>query len=85
VLKADGLLLLAFHIGDEVLRPEELWGKAISMDFYHLRPEKIQDLLEEAGFKIEEVIEREPYPPEVEYQSRRAYVFARKAAAPTQP
>lgn len=85
VLKADGLLLLAFHIGDEVLRPEELWGKAISMDFYHLRTEKIQDLLEEAGFKIEEVIEREPYPPEVEYQSRRAYVFARKAAAPTQP
>ena len=85
VLKADGLLLLAFHIGDEVLRPEELWGKAISMDFYHLRPEKVQNLLEEAGFKIEEVIEREPYPPEVEYQSRRAYVFARKAAAPTQP
>jgi SAM-dependent methyltransferase len=51
VLKADGLLLLAFHIGDEVLRPEELWGKAISMDFYHLRPEKIQHLLEEAGFR----------------------------------
>ncbi len=34
--------------------------------------------MEAAGFAIEEVIEREPYAPEVEYQSRRAYIFARK-------
>jgi hypothetical protein len=33
--------------------------------------------LKAAGFEIEEVIEREPYP-EVEHQSRRAYIFARK-------
>jgi hypothetical protein len=30
------------------------------------------------GFVVEEVVEREPYP-NVEYPSRRAYVFARKA------
>ena len=33
--------------------------------------------LEVAGFTIEEVVEREPYP-DVEYPSRRAYIFARK-------
>ena len=33
--------------------------------------------LTQAGFELEEVIERDPYP-EVEVQTRRAYVFARK-------
>jgi hypothetical protein len=36
--------------------------------------------LEAAGFTTEEVVEREPYAPEVEHQSRRAYIFARKPA-----
>ena len=34
--------------------------------------------LEAAGLVVEDVIERKPYAPDVEYQSRRAYVFARK-------
>jgi ubiquinone/menaquinone biosynthesis C-methylase UbiE len=82
VLEPGGLLLLAFHIGDEIIRPEELWGQPISMEFFHLQPAVIQRLLSEAGFEIEEMIEREPYAPEVEYQSRRAYIFARKPGAP---
>jgi ubiquinone/menaquinone biosynthesis C-methylase UbiE len=81
VLEPGGLLLLAFHIGNEILRPEELWGKPVSMEFFHLQPAVIQRLLSEAGFEIEEMIEREPYEPEVEYQSRRAYIFARKPQA----
>jgi hypothetical protein len=76
-LLPDGLLLLAFHAGDEVLREEELWGQKISLDFLFFQPSEIRLGLEAAGFTIEEVIEREPYP-EVEYQSRRAYIFARK-------
>jgi SAM-dependent methyltransferase len=78
VLRPDGLLLLAFHTGDQALHEEELWGRPISMDFFLFPPLEIQGLLEAAGFAIEEVIEREPYAPEVEYQSRRAYIFARK-------
>lgn len=81
VLQPGGLLLLAFHAGDEALHEVELWGFPISMDFFLLRPEKIKEELQAAGFAIEEVFEREPYAPEVEYQSRRAYIFARKAAA----
>ena len=78
VLKPGGLLLLSFHIGDEILSPDELLGKRISMDFFFFLPVYIRRRLEAAGFAVEDVIEREPYAPEVEYQSRRAYILARK-------
>jgi SAM-dependent methyltransferase len=81
VLTPGGLLLLAFHIGDEVLRPETLWGKPIRMEFFYHQPVKIRELLCDAGFAIEETVERCPYAPEVEHQSRRAYIFARKLKA----
>jgi len=80
VLQREGLLLLAFHIGDDMIHPEQLWGKPVGMEFYELQPERIKRLLDDAGFEVEEIIEREPYAPEVEYQSRRAYVLARKPA-----
>lgn len=78
VLQPDGLLLLAFHCGDEALRVDELWGQRISMDFFLFQPSAIQHDLEAVGFAIEEIVERGPYAPEVEHQSRRAYMFARK-------
>ena len=77
VLRPEGLLLLAFHTGNEVLHEDELWGKKISMDFLLFPASEIKLTLEAAGFTIEEVVERGPYP-EVEYQSQRAYIFARK-------
>lgn len=78
VLQSSGLLLLAFHTGNEVLHEEELWGHRISMDFLLFQPSGIRLDLEKAGFNIEEIVEREPYP-NVEYPSRRAYIFARKS------
>jgi SAM-dependent methyltransferase len=77
VLQPDGLLLLAFHTGNEILHEEELWGQKISMDFLLLPPSEIKLGHEAVGFTIEEVIEREPYS-DVEYPSRRAYIFAGK-------
>jgi hypothetical protein len=50
------------------------------MDFFFFQPPKIQRHLEGAGLAVEAIIEREPYSPEVEYQSRRAHIFARKPA-----
>jgi SAM-dependent methyltransferase len=85
VLQPGGLLLLAFHVGDDTLREEELWGRPISMDFFFLQPSTVRRDLEAAGFTVEEIIEREPYAPEVEYQSRRAYVFARKPGSLAKP
>jgi hypothetical protein len=78
VLQPGGLLLLSFHIGDAVLTEEDLWGFKIRMRFYLFPAQEIQACLEQSGFRIEEVVEREPYAPQVEYQSRRAYIFARK-------
>jgi len=83
VLQPGGLLLLAFHCGDEILHEDGLWGWPISMDFFLFQPLVIRHYLETVGFAIEEIIEREPYSPEVEYQSRRAYFFARKAGSLT--
>jgi hypothetical protein len=82
VLQGAGLLLLAFHIGDETAHYDELWGRPICMDFFYFQHAEIRRLLEEAGFTVEEVIEREPYAPEVEHQSRRAYIWTRKPAQP---
>jgi SAM-dependent methyltransferase len=79
VLQPEGLLLLAFHTGDETLRPPELWGRPISMNWFFFPTVEIRGCLEAAGFAIEEIIEREPYSPEVEHQSRRAYILARKS------
>jgi SAM-dependent methyltransferase len=78
VLKPDGLLLLAFHIGDETLHRDEWWDRPVTLDFRFFSPHAIQRDLEAAGLMVEELIEREPYAPEVEHQSRRAYIFARK-------
>ncbi len=81
VLQPGGLLLLAFHTGDEVLQEKELWGRPISMEFFLFRPAAIRRYMEAAGLFIDDIIERGPYAPEVEYQSRRAYIFARKPGA----
>jgi len=80
VLKPGGRLLLAFHIGDEVLHLDELWEESISVDFAFFQPEEMSGYIERAGLEVEEIIEREPYG-NVEYPSRRVYVFSKKPLA----
>jgi SAM-dependent methyltransferase len=77
ILRPGGLLFLAFHIGDETLHLDDWWEQKVNIDFYFFQPAAITRHLQTAGFEIEEIIEREPYP-EVEHQSRRAYIFARR-------
>jgi ubiquinone/menaquinone biosynthesis C-methylase UbiE len=79
VLKPSGLLLVAIHLGSETLHLEEWSGKKVSMDFYFFTADEMRGYLIEAGFSVEEVVERPPYP-DVEYQGSRAYLFARKPA-----
>jgi SAM-dependent methyltransferase len=76
ILRPDGRLLLAFHIGDETLHLDDWWEHKVNIDFYFFQPAEMTRH-PAAGFEIEEIIEREPYP-EVEHQSRRAYIFARR-------
>jgi SAM-dependent methyltransferase len=75
VLRPDGLLLLAFHVGDGVVHFDELWEQSVSIDFHFFRTEEVADSLRTAGFEVEEIVERDPYP-EVEVQTRRGYILA---------
>lgn len=78
VLRPKGALLLAFHIGQGIKHLDELLGKEVSLDFFFFETEEVKDYLKTAGFELEEAMERDPYSEVVEYQSRRAYIFARK-------
>lgn len=79
ILRPGGTFLLAFHVGDETLHLDEFMGKSIDVDFMLFTIEFISSHLEKAGFCDLEISEREPIP-DVEYDSRRAYIFARKPA-----
>ena len=79
-LRPGGLLFLAFHIGIEVLHEENLWGHQVSLDVVFYARKEVERYLGLVGFAIDDSLERDPYAPEVEYQSRRAYIRARKPA-----
>lgn len=76
-LRASAPLLLSFHAGDETLHLTEFLGKPASLDFFFYPVEVIMGMLEQVGFRIDEVIVRSPYET-VEHPSQRAYIFAKK-------
>ena len=78
VLRRRGALLVTFHIGRETVHRDEFFGQRGSMDLHFFESAEMKAHLTAAGFDLEEAVERDPYPPAVEYQSRRAYIFARK-------
>ena len=80
VLRPGGVLLLSFHIGDETLHLDDWWGEKVCLDFFFFRSTEMAGYLTAADFEVEEIVEREPYP-EVEHQSRRSYIFARRPKA----
>ena len=79
VLRPGGLLLLAFHLleegGEKVVHLDEWWDRDVSIDFVFFERAEMERYLAEAGFEILEARERDPYP-DVEAQTRRAYVLA---------
>jgi len=77
VLQPGGIFLFTYHIGEETIQVEEFLGKKVNIDFMFFNANFILNCLKKNGFEKIEIIEREPYP-EVEYQIRRAYVFAIK-------
>jgi len=74
-LRPGGRLLLAFHVGSEVRHVADLWGEAVALDFVFFEVGEMRGYVEAAGFEVDEIVERDPYP-EVEVQTRRAYIFA---------
>lgn len=76
-LRPGGLLALAVHLGEASIHLTEWWGHPVDVEFRFFRTDALIRDLEAAGFVIEEAVERDPYP-EVEHQSRRGYIRARR-------
>lgn len=76
VLKPQGVALVAFHQGKQIVHRDEMWGETVSLDFHFFPCSAVVARMEQAGFRVQEIVEREPYAPEVEHQSRRAYILA---------
>jgi ubiquinone/menaquinone biosynthesis C-methylase UbiE len=75
VLQPGGIFLFTYHIGKATIHLHEFLGKIVDIDFMFFTTGFIFSCLKNSGFEKIEIIEREPYPG-VEYESRRAYVFA---------
>ena len=76
-LQPGGLFLSTYHLGEETVHLDTFLGKKVDIPFVPTTTDFIFRCLTDQGFEKIEVIAREPYP-EVEYASRRAYVFAVK-------
>lgn len=80
VLIPGGLLLVAFHIGAQVIHLDEWWGKQVCLDFYFFSLTAMADHIRQVGFVVEEALERAPYET-VEHPSQRGYILASKPVA----
>ncbi len=65
------------HLGQEIMHLDELWEQKVSLDFFFFSTAEMETWLKTAGFERQETIARPPYE-DVEYQSQRAYIFAKK-------
>lgn len=77
VLKNGGQFLCSFHVGTGTRHLDVFLEKEAPIDFYFFETTRIAELLGNTGFAVVDVLERYPYP-EVEYPSRRAYVWVEK-------
>lgn len=75
ILVPGGALLIAFHVGSEQQHLERWLEQDVDLDVYFYPVLEMVMHLQDAGFREERVYQREPYP-EVESQTRRAYILA---------
>ncbi|MFD3523713.1 class I SAM-dependent DNA methyltransferase [Streptomyces sp. NPDC058653] len=80
VLAPGGRLLLAFQVGDEPRHYDEAFGHRVSLDFRRLSPDRVTELLNQAGFQVPARLVREPYDGET---TPHAKLLAHKPPLPT--
>ncbi|WP_276371909.1 class I SAM-dependent methyltransferase [Chryseolinea sp. H1M3-3] len=78
VLKKGAHFLFSFHVGEETVHFDNANGIDIDIDLHFLQTDRILKLLVDNNFSIIDTVERLPYP-EVEYATKRAYVWAQKS------
>jgi SAM-dependent methyltransferase len=78
VLQPGGCVLLSFHRGEGAIRETEVWGYDVNFEAVLFTSAEMCGYIGTAGLRVEQVTERDPYPPGVEDQTRRAYILAVK-------
>ncbi|MEW2080748.1 class I SAM-dependent methyltransferase [Streptomyces sp. NPDC005283] len=79
VLAPGGHLLLAFQVGDEPLHLARPFGHPVSLDFRRLSPDRVAELLQQAGLVVDARMLREPGRDE---KVQQAHLMARKPGKP---
>lgn len=75
-LTPGGHVLLSFHVGTDDRHVFDMWGHPVEINFLFFQPDEIRARLEDAGFTIANLWERDPYIGH-EVETRRCYILAR--------
>jgi SAM-dependent methyltransferase len=81
VLVPGGEVVVAYHRGDRVLHPREMWGVPVDLGFRFLPDRTVTAALSDAGLDVTAQIHRQPYAG-VEHASRRTYLIAGRSSTP---
>jgi ubiquinone/menaquinone biosynthesis C-methylase UbiE len=79
ILRPGGLVLVAFHEGDESQHVSQWWGHQVDLDFRFLSEATVSSQLSEAGLQVEAMLRRAPYLG-YEVETTRVYLQARKSS-----
>lgn len=77
VLQQGAHFLFSFHVGDETVHFDKAHDIDVDIDLYFWQTDTLLGILRDQNFDMIDAIERHPYP-DVEYASRRGYVWVRK-------
>lgn len=80
VLVDDGVVLLAFQVGDHPRRLTEAFGRPLDLEFVRREPGAVADALEAAGLPVYSTTVREPDDDGVQ-TTPQAFLVARKRSA----
>lgn len=80
ILENEGVLFIAFHVGDEVVNLNSWFEEDIQLDFTFFNTDEVVQILEKLNYKIIEAITRYPYE-NYEYISQKGYIICKKSKA----
>ena len=76
-VRPGGVLLLAFQVGDDVVHLTHAYGHEVDLYTRRQEPDRVRELLRDAGFEVVAQLVREPLLPE---KVPQAYLMARRAS-----
>jgi SAM-dependent methyltransferase len=78
LLKPNAISLFSFHVGEEIVEAVDFLGvSGAKATWRFLDTDRVLEIAERVGFKVEETVIRYPYKG-FEHESKRAYILLRK-------